>query len=64
MKITEVTEGKFGHTVLPPNRILQQNSVQIKELLQQIAKANNVTVEDAAYALTNVFKSLIGGTKP
>jgi hypothetical protein len=69
MKLKEINESEIketnrGHRVLPSTMILNQNKEKIEELMLKIAKAHNVPVEDAAYALVNVFQSLVGGQKP
>jgi hypothetical protein len=47
-----------SHVVLSSDKLLSNNSKDIKQLLQVISKKYNVSVEDAAFALTNVFKKM------
>lgn len=68
MKIKKVEDKKVfnedadwnrkSHVVLSSDKLLNNNGKDIKELLMVISKKYNVSIEDAAFALTNVFKNI------
>lgn len=49
-----------NYRVLSPKFVYNQNEEEIKNLLDRVAKLNNVKIKDAAYTLEIVFKGLIG----
>jgi hypothetical protein len=49
---------KTSHKVISSDKILSTNSKDIKELMMIVAKKYNISLEDAAFALTNVFKKI------
>lgn len=54
-------EGKFGHRIISAKKILTTEKENIKKLLDDIAKHYDVSVEDAAVAMTNVLRNITSG---
>lgn len=56
--MSRLNESQHGHRILPAKAILSSNKEQIKELLLNISKIHNVTIEDASLALQNVLRNM------
>jgi hypothetical protein len=52
-KIKEST----GNRIISSNKILSGNEKDIKDVLNKIAKIHNISIEDAALALSNTLKN-------
>ena len=59
-----MNEGRKGTQIISPNKIWDANKHEIQQLLLQIAKQNNVSVQDAAQALQIAVQRLTGGIAP
>jgi hypothetical protein len=57
-------EGQKGTRIIPPSRVWDANEAEIQQLLMQIAKQNDISIKDAAYALQMAVQRLTGGQKP
>ena len=71
MKIREIVENEIpiserqkGHVVISPDRILHNNKQLINDTLTRLAKAYDISIEDAAFALENALKRLSGTSTP
>lgn len=56
--ITNESDFTGSHKVISSDSIISTNSKDIKQLINVIAKKYNISIEDAAFALTNVFKKI------
>ena len=58
MKKIKINEKNQFHKVISSDLLLSRNEKEIGELLSIISKKYNVSIRDAAFALTNVFNKL------
>ena len=58
--INEDEPQRGGHKILPTNLLLKNDRKDIIQLLNKISKEYNVSLEDAAFSLSNVLKNITG----
>lgn len=56
--IKEDSEGFTSHRIVSTEKLMNTHSRAIKELLQQISNSYNISVGDAAVAVSNVMNRL------